>query len=223
MPACTHVTRKSERFALRHTRLQSPHLLPEIRLYLADEIEPLWRHVQADSGQPDAPPPYWAFAWVGGQAVARYVLDNAEEIRGRSVLDLATGSGICAIAAAKADAKQVLAADIDRYAGLAVAANAEVNEVSIAFTDRDLLEREPPRVDIILAGDVFYERELARRAQPWLEAASARGVQVLIGDPGRGYLQPDGLMPIAEYEVGTTREVESSDAKWTRVYTLAGS
>ncbi len=180
-----------------------------------------WRRAAAAAGDASGPPPFWAFAWAGGQALARHLLDHPEEVRGRSVLDLATGSGICAIAASLAGARSVTGADIDPLAGTAAGLNATANGVRFHFEEGDPLDQEPPAVDAILAGDVFYERGFALRAAGWLARARAQGSRVLVGDPGRAYLPRAGLIPIAEYEVPAVREVEDRDLKLTGVFSLA--
>ena len=166
------------------------------------------------------PPPFWAFAWAGGQALARYLLDHPEVVAGKRVADFAAGSGIVAIAAMKAGAASALAADIDGFCEAAVALNAAANGVTVDFTDADLLDAAPPAVDIILAGDICYERPLAERVMAWLLAARAAGTQVLIGDPGRTYFPRTGLTKLAEYQVPTTRELEDMEVKKTAVWAL---
>jgi predicted nicotinamide N-methyase len=167
------------------------------------------------------PPPFWAFAWIGGLALARYLLDHPGEVAGKRVLDFATGSGLCAIAAMKAGAAYALAADVDAFCEAAVALNARTNGVRVAFTDRDLLDADPPETDLILAGDICYEGPLAARALAWLQAAHRRGTRVLIGDPGRTYFPREALIRLAEYEVPTTRELEDTEVKWAGVFTFA--
>ncbi len=207
-------------FILQHTRLQPPPFVPELRLYLADAITPLWQMTEAELGAQDVPPPFWAFAWAGGQALARYLLDHPAEVAGRRVLDFATGSGLCAIAALKAGAASALATDIDGYCAVAVALNAEANGVQVAFTDRDLLTTDPPAADLILAGDFGYEQPLATRTLAWLRAAHVRGTRVLIGDPGRAYFPREGLVQLAHYAVPTSRDLEDSAVKQTGVFTF---
>jgi predicted nicotinamide N-methyase len=207
-------------FILRHTQLRHPSQVPELQLHLADEIMPLWRIVEEEQRGQEAPPPFWAFAWVGGQAVARYVLDHPETVAHQRVVDFATGSGLCAIAALKAGAASALAADIDPFAAVAAAMNAAANEVDVTFTDRDLLDADPPDADLILAGDICYEQPLAGRVLAWLRAANARGIRVLIGDPGRAYLPREGLLRLAVYDVPTTRELEGVTVKRTMVFTF---
>ncbi len=208
-------------FILENTRLQHPPHTPEIALHLADEVTPLWRLTEERLGELGLPPPFWAFAWAGGQALARYVLDHPGVVAGRRVLDFATGSGIVAIAAMKAGAASVLACDIDGVCAAAVALNAQANGVEVAFTAHDLLEAPAPTdVDVILAGDICYERPLAERVEAWLRAAQAGGADVLIGDPGRTYLPHTRLRRLAEYRVQTTRELEDQEVKRTAVYAL---
>jgi len=208
-------------FIVANTRRQVPPHTPELSLHLADEITPIWRLTEDALAEIGIPPPFWAFAWAGGQALARYVLDNPAEVAGRRVLDFASGSGIVAIAAMRAGAAQVLAADIDPFCGAAISLNTMANGVDVAFTDRDLLEAAPPAVDVILAGDICYEKPLADRVMAWLRQAQDAGVRVLIGDPGRSYFPRHGLTKLCEYQVETTRELEDMEVKKTAVWTLA--
>lgn len=207
-------------FILRNTHLQRPVQTPELQLYLADEITPIWLMTERELGKLGVAPPFWAFAWVGGLAIARHLLDHPEEVAGRRVLDFAAGSGLCAIAAMKAGAAYTLAADIDVFCEAAISANAHANGVNVAFTGRDLLDADPPETDLILAGDVCYEKSMAGRVLAWLQAAHARGIRVLIGDPGRTYFPRDGLIRLAEYEVETTRELEDLEVKRAGVFTF---
>jgi len=196
-------------------------LVPEISLKLAHEALPLWRKTEEELGEMGLPPPFWAFAWAGGQALARYVLDNAEIVRGKRVVDLASGSGLVAIAAKLAGASSVLASDIDPYAVDAIALNAQANGVDLAVTGENLLSAPAPDTDVILAGDIFYERPLAEAVLAWLQAARSRGMDVVIGDPGRSYLQRDHLRKLADYSVPVTRELEDAEIKRTTVWALA--
>ena len=207
-------------FILDNTRRQSPPHTPELTLYLADEITPIWRMTEEALAEIGLPPPFWAFAWAGGQALARYILDKPEVVTGKRVIDFASGSGIVAIAAARAGAGRVLAADIDGYCGAAVALNAEANGVKVDFTDTDLLDAPAPASDVILAGDVCYEKPLAERVMAWLAEAHSRGAAVLIGDPGRSYFPTSGLVKLAEYQVPTTRELEDFAVKKAAVWAL---
>ncbi|HTX48600.1 MAG TPA: 50S ribosomal protein L11 methyltransferase [Caulobacteraceae bacterium] len=208
-------------FILANTRLLAPPHTPELRLHLADEVTPIWRLTEEELGEMGLPPPFWAFAWAGGQALARYLLDHAEAVAGKRVVDFATGSGIVAIAAMKAGAAQALAADIDTFCAAAVALNAAANNVEVAFTGQDLLDAPPPEADVVLAADICYEKPLAERAMAWLAAARAQGGRVLIGDPGRSYFPKSGLLPLAEYGVPTTRDLEDMEIKRTGVWALA--
>jgi predicted nicotinamide N-methyase len=207
-------------FILANTRLQAPPHTPELRLHLADEITPIWRLTEEELGRIGLPPPFWAFAWAGGQALARWLLDNPDEVAGKRVVDFATGSGLVAIAAMKAGAARALAADIDAFCAAAVALNAEANGVAVAFTGADLLDAAPPAADTILAGDIFYESPLAERVTAWLGEARAAGARVLVGDPGRSYFPKRGLVQLAEYRVPTTRELEDAEIKRTGVWAL---
>ena len=209
-------------FILENTRLQAPPHTPELRLHLADEVTPIWRLTEEALSEIGLPPPFWAFAWAGGQALARYVLDRPEFVAGKRVLDFASGSGIVGIAAARAGAASVLCADIDGFCGDAAALNAAVNGVAVGVTDANLLDAPAPAVDLILAADICYEKPLAERVMAWLKVAQGAGATVLIGDPGRSYFPKTGLAKLAEYQVSTTRELEDQEVKKTAVWTLAG-
>jgi predicted nicotinamide N-methyase len=209
-------------FILENTRLQAPPHTPELTLHLADEITPIWKLTEEALAELGLPPPFWAFAWAGGQALARYVMDHPAEVSGRRVVDFASGSGIVGVAAMKAGAAHVTAADIDAFCGAAAALNAEANGVVLDFTGQDLLDRPPPAVEVILAGDICYEKPLAERVMAWLREAHRQGVRVLIGDPGRSYFPREGLAKLAEYQVPTTRELEDMEVKRTAVWTLEG-
>ncbi|WP_304187564.1 methyltransferase [Phenylobacterium aquaticum] len=207
-------------FILENTRLQAPPHTPELSLHLADEITPIWRMTEEALEEIGLPPPFWAFAWAGGQALARYILDKPQVVAGQRVIDFASGSGLVGIAAMKAGAARVLAADIDGYCGVALALNAAVNGVVVDFTDANLLDAPPPACDVILAGDICYEKPLAEQVMLWLAQARAAGATVLIGDPGRSYFPREGLVKLAEYQVATTRELEDQEVKKTCVWTL---
>jgi predicted nicotinamide N-methyase len=208
------------RFILDNTRLQRPPHAPELQLHLADEVTPIWRLTEEALGELGLPPPFWAFAWAGGQALARYVLDHPAEVAGKRVLDFASGSGMVAIAALRAGAASALAADIDDFCEAAVALNAEANGVEAAYTAENLLDRPPPPMDVILAGDICYEKPLAEQVTAWLRKAQAHGARVLIGDPGRSYFPKDALQRLAEYRVPTTRDLEDQEIKRTGVFTF---
>ncbi|HMN70427.1 MAG TPA: methyltransferase [Rhodoblastus sp.] len=200
-----------------NTRLLAVPHAPEISLQLADEATALWEKTEEELGEIGLPPPFWAFAWAGGQALARYILDHPDIVAGKSVLDFASGSGLVAIAAAKAGARQTEGSEIDAFAVEAIAINAEANGVRVAGRHGDMIDRDEGW-DVVLAGDVSYERDMARRVTDWLERLAARGAQVLIGDPGRSYLAREKLEPVAEYRVPVTRALEDSEIKRTQVW-----
>ena len=208
----------SRAFVLRQTRLRAVPGLEAIRLHLADEVLPLWGAVQLESGDPDAPLPYWAFAWGGGLAVANYLREHPEAVAGRRVFDFASGSGLVAIAAMYAGASAVIAADIDPFAILAIGLNGRANGHRITTLARDVLDEPPPDVDVVLAGDCWYEASLAERVLPWLRRVRAAGIDVLVGDPGRRYLPAAALEEVATYKVRTTTELEDLALKTGHVY-----
>ena len=190
-----------------------------MELLLADDIEDAWASLQAELDDATLPPPFWAFAWLGGQAVARHVIDTPAEVAGRRVLDLATGSGLCALAAALAGAAHVEAVDVDPVAVAAAGLNAARSGVDVVVRQDDVLGQPlPPDVDVVLAGDVFYDAAMADRVQPWLLAAHRSGARVLLGDPGRHYLPRALLTELAAYDLATTRELEGVLVRTTRVY-----
>jgi len=205
-------------FITTHARLSSLPLVPEIRLYLASEVVPLWRATEEELAKVGVPPPYWAFAWAGGQALARHVLDNPQLVSGKRVLDIGAGSGLVAVAAAKAGAAQVMAADIDPFACAAIRLNAAANQCFVAATTDDLIGAAGDW-QIILVGDLFYERPLAERLLQWLAKA---GVPALLGDPGRNYFPKERVERLATYNVQTTRDLEDRDIRETGVYRLKG-
>ena len=212
-------------FIRTNTRLRPVPLVPEIVLHVADEAVPLWSKTEDELGEAGLPPPFWAFAWAGGQALARYVLDHPETVAGRDVIDLASGSGLVAIAAMKAGARRVRAADIDLFARAAIILNAAANDVVVTPLADDLLAGAEVAADVaadaVLAGDIFYERDTAERAYALLSAQHGKGATVLIGDPGRSYLPHDRLRALADYRVPVTRELEDAEIKHTKVWALA--
>lgn len=210
-------------FILRNTVLRPVPGLEGIRLHLADEALPLWRAVQIETGDEETPLPYWAFAWGGGLALSHYLQAHPEAVAGRRVFDLASGSGLCAIAALRAGALEAVAADIDPFAAAVIAVNARANHCRVTVIRRDVLDDEPPDTEVILAGDCWYEARLAERVLPWLRRAGDRGIEVLVGDPGRRYLPSEELTQLAIYEVRTTTELEDLDLKQGRVYALRPS
>ncbi len=200
-------------FVLGNTEVKAPPLVPEIRLHLATEVTPIWQATEESLARGPVPPPFWAFAWAGGQALARYLLDHPELVAGHEVLDIGSGSGIVAIAAAKAGAKRVTAAEIDRFAAAAIALNARLNGVTVNVETRDLLDRGAAGWGIALAGDVCYEEPMSSRAVALLRRIAARGRPALLGDPGRAYLPREGLAELARYIVPTSRELEDREAR----------
>ena len=204
-------------FITANTRMMTPPLVPEVRLRLADEAVPLWSRTEEELGAMGLPPPFWAFAWAGGQALARYMLDNPALARRGRVLDFASGSGLVGIAAALAGARSAKACDIDSYAGAAIEANAAGNAVSVTARLEDLVGRDEGW-DAVLAGDVCYEKEMAEAVTGWLASLARRGATVLIGDPRRAYLPVDRLECVIEYHVPVTRELEDSEIKRTGVF-----
>ncbi|MFI9274970.1 class I SAM-dependent methyltransferase [Kitasatospora sp. NPDC052896] len=208
-------------FVREETRPTPVPFVPEIRLRMADDAIALWERTESARGEIGLPPPFWAFAWAGGVAVTRYVLDHPELVAGRTVLDVAAGSGLVGIAAAKRGAKSVRAAEIDAYAVAAIAINAEANGVHLDATAGDLLDGDGGSAEVVLAGDVFYERAMAARFLPFLERARARGAVVVVGDPGRAYLPRERFTPLAVYEVPVVADLEDAALKTTTVWQLA--
>lgn len=207
-------------FILAHTRLMPVPHASEISLHVAEEATELWQKTEDELAVIGLPPPFWAFAWAGGQALARHLLDHPEIVRGKRVLDFASGSGLVAIAAAKAGAAQVQACDIDAFAAEAIMLNAEANGVSVTAALEDLIGRDDGW-DLICAGDVCYERAMAESVVGWLSGLVARGAEVLIGDPGRSYLPRQCLQELATYEVPVTRSLEDAEIKKSTVWRLA--
>jgi len=199
-------------FIRENTVVEPAPLVPEIKLHLVHEITPIWEATEKEMNEVDLAPPYWAFAWAGGQALARYILDNPELVAGKRVLDFGAGGGIVGIAAHMAGAARIQAADIDRFAAAAVALNAEINGARVEITTRDLIDAEPAW-DVILAGDICYEGPAAARMEAWFRRLASAGVRVYIGDPGRTYLPKKGLEKITAYAVRTTRDIEDTDLR----------
>ena len=217
MSAPTATIEDRAAFVRANTRLSAPRLIPEIRLYQADTLMPLWRATEPDLAALGLPPPYWAFPWAGGQALARYLLDHREAVAGKGVLDFGAGSGLSAIAAAKAGAARVVAAEIDAFARTAIALNAEANGVALDIRGADLVGTVDPAWQVVIAGDVCYEQPMAARVEAWLKALAQRAL-VLIGDPQRSYSPKDGLEMLARYAVPTTTEIEDSDLRNAAVW-----
>ena len=197
--------------------------MPEIRLHLATDVTPLWQATEATLERTGLEPPFWAFAWAGGQAAARHILDRPALVRNRRVLDFGAGSGLVAIAAALAGASQVVAADIDPMAAVAQGLNAGLNDVAVEPMTRDLIDADAPPADLIIAADVCYDARLAARLWPWLRTLAAAGKTVFVGDPGRKYLPTDGLVPLATYTVPTLLDLEDRDSRETTVWSVSPS
>ncbi len=208
-------------FVIRHTRLRPLAGVDGIQLHLADDLLSVWRALQLETDDPEAALPYWAAAWGGGLAIARHLAEHPEIVAGRRVFDFASGSGLCSIAAAQAGAAHVNAIDIDPFAAAAIALNARANGCRIEVTRRDALAERAPEVDVLLAGDCWYEAELAGRVLPWLREARIHGIEVLVGDPGRAYLPTAALVEVAAYDVRTTSDVEDLRFTTAKVYRLA--
>jgi predicted nicotinamide N-methyase len=206
-------------FVRAHTRLVPATYVPEVVLHLADDAVALWVRTEQETGV-QLPPPFWAFAWAGGQALARYLLDNPDLVAGRTVLDLASGGGIVAIAAAKAGAARVTATEIDPAALAALTLNAEANGVAVETILGDVLDDDGPAAELVTAGDVFYSRDMAARVLAFLQRMAAAGARVLVGDPGRAYVPRECLTSLASYEVPTTYDLESAPVKTTTVWEL---
>jgi predicted nicotinamide N-methyase len=206
-------------FILAQTAIGAPPLVPEIKLHLATEITPIWEATEATLAAMNLPPPYWAFAWAGGQALTRFLIDHPDWVKGKRVLDFAAGSGLSAIGAAKAGAALTQAAEIDDFAIAAITLNARVNNVAIDLVREDLIGAEP-RWDVVLAGDVCYERPMAEKVIAWFRALAGRGVAVLMGDPGRAYLPQSGLLELGRYWVPTSLELEDRTERETIVWRL---
>ncbi len=205
------------------TQLRPVPLTPEIRLYQADDPVSLWQRIEQASGQAGLDPPFWAFAWAGGQALARYLLDHPEAVRGRRAIEVASGSGLVAIAAAQADAAAVTAYDIDPLAAAAIGVNADANAVTVRAVCADILGDDiplDPGIDLVLVADAFYQRELAAKVMRFLGRYHARGAAVLVGDFGRAYLPRDLLVPLATYDVPGLSALEDSDTKSTTIWSL---
>jgi predicted nicotinamide N-methyase len=204
-------------FVLAETVIATPPLVPEIRLHLASEVVPLWQATETNLTERGLPPPYWAFAWPGGQALARHLLDHPDLVRGKRVLDFAAGSGLAAIAASKAGAASTAAAEIDRFAIAAIGLNAKLNGVGLDTIEADILG-QAGGWDVVLAGDVCYERPMAERVGQWLGRLAADGTRVLMGDPGRNYLPTTGLREVARYQVPTSLDLEDRISRETIVW-----
>jgi predicted nicotinamide N-methyase len=209
-------------FVRRETRLRDVPDVPGLRLHQASDVMALWHETADLLGMPDPPLPYWAFTWSGGLAIARFLLEQPDMVRGRRVVDVGAGSALCGLVAARLGAAAVEAIDIDPLAAAAAELNAHANDLAIAVRRSDPLGEEPPDADIILAGDVSYEERMAAGMLDWLRRAAAKGSTVLVGDPGRRYLDP-GLQPLANYRVRVSREIEEAEQKSSSVYRVLGA
>lgn len=207
-------------FIRTNTALEAPAMVPEFKLWLASEYVPIWQATEAWLEEQNIDPPYWAFCWPGGQAVARYLLDNPELVAGKHVIDFAAGSGVSSMAAAKAGAASVIANDIDELSLIAARLNAEANGLAVETSSADWLAGADgdPEADVVIAGDVCYEREMSVRALAWLRGHAARGRLVLLGDPGRNYFSAQGLEECARYEIPTSLQLENRGMRETVVW-----
>lgn len=206
-----------ERFIAANTALEAPAMVPEFRLWLATEYVPIWQATETWLEEQNIDPPYWAFCWPGGQAVARYLLDHPTLVEGKRVIDFAAGSGVSSMAAAKAGAASVVANDIDSLSLVAARLNAAANGLAIETSGEDWLAGPDgaPDADVVIAGDVCYEREMSARALAWLRSHAARGRLVLLGDPGRNYFSAQGLEELARYEIPTSLQLENRGMRET--------
>lgn len=209
-------------FILAHTTVATPPACPEISLHMATEITPLWLASEEFLQQNNLSPPYWAFAWVGGQALSRYVLDTPDLVRDKRVLDFAAGSGMTAVAAVLAGARHCQAAEIDATAGAAIDLNAKLNGVAVEVILEDVLARPDCPWDVVLAGDVCYERPMAEQVFAWLRRCAQAGADVLMADPGRAYLPKTGLMKMAGYTIPCSLELEDRTSRSATVYKIVG-
>ncbi len=209
-----------ENFIRKNTALETPVMVPEFKLWLATEYVPIWQATEAWLEEQNVDPPYWAFCWPGGQAVARYLLDNPERVRGKKVIDFAAGSGVSSMAAARAGATEVIANDIDLLSLIAAKLNAEANGLSVATSAEDWLAgaEATPDTDVVIAGDVCYEREMSVRALAWLRGHANAGRLVILGDPGRNYFSAQGLEELARYEIPTSLQLENRGMRETVVW-----
>src|ERR1700760_1661083 len=205
------------------TRLVSVPYVPEIRLQQAEDPFTVWEQLETNTAGNELPPPFWAFAWAGGQALARYLLHHPELVAGQRVLDVASGSGLVAIAAARCGARPVLAVDVDELAVRAISVNAAANGARVRAVQADLLDGEAEGADVVLCADAFYEEELAQRILPFLHRARAGGARVLVGDPGRAFLRTAGFVPLARYEIPVTVALEGVTSKQATVYEVTDS
>jgi predicted nicotinamide N-methyase len=211
-----------EAFIRAQTVIGSPPLCPDFRLHLATEITPLWQATEATLARAGLPPPFWAFCWPGAQVLARWVLEHPEIVRDRHVLDFAAGCGLAGFASLRAGAARVTAVEIDPFAVEACRLNAALNGVEVEAVEADVVGTDAGW-DVVLAGDVCYERPAAERIDRWLKQLARRGARVFVGDPGRTYLPSAGLVEVARWKVPTTRELEDREERETRVFEVRGA
>lgn len=205
-------------FVRAHTRLSHAPHVPEIQLYLAEDAFDLWERTEAETGETGMAPPFWAFAWAGGQALARYVLDNPSTVAGKHVLDLASGCGIVAVAAAMAGASRVVANEIDQFAVDAIELNAQANDVAVETVFGDMVDGDADGADVLLAGDIFYDRAMTDRMMPFIGRLRQRGATVLVGDPGRAHLPRARFRELVRYDVPVPKALEDAEVKTTIVF-----
>jgi len=207
-------------FIRTQTQILPPSIVPEIQLHLATEVTPLWQLTEERLREADLPPPFWAFAWPGGQGMSRYILDHPELVQGKRVVDFAAGCGIAAIAAMKAGAKSALAVDIDVLALEAIKLNAENNQVEVATIDGIDFSKPIAKADIIFAGDICYQQSMSVKLTRWLRLCVEKGLAAYIADPGRAYVPHDGMVKLASYDVPTSRDLEDKDMRTVTVWRL---
>ncbi|WP_269585250.1 class I SAM-dependent methyltransferase [Roseibium sp. Sym1] len=207
-------------FITRETRVRPVPHAEEILLHVADEAMELWQKTEEDLGKLGLAPPFWAFAWAGGQGLARYLLDNPGQVAGKRIVDFACGSGLVGIAAMMAGASSCHAVDIDPFALTATRLNAALNKVSISVETADITEARLPEADLVICGDVFYDSQMAGKVLRFLDRLQEAGIEVLVGDPGRSYLPRERLSELADYRVPVIGALEDNEIKHTRVFRL---
>ena len=209
-----------EGFIRANTALEAPAMVPEFRLWLASEYVPIWQATETWLEEQNVDPPYWAFCWPGGQAIARYLLDHPDQVRGKRVIDFAAGSGVSAMAAMRAGALSVIANDIDAMSLAATRLNAVANHLEVGLSGEDWLAGPgaAPEADVVIAGDVCYERDMSARALAWLRGHANAGRLVLLGDPGRNYFSAQGLEERARYDIPTSLQLENRGMRETVVW-----
>lgn len=222
------VIKDKARFIVEHTNTLEVPIAPQIRLYLADDETPLWRMGEEELEDLGLPSPFWAFAWAGGQALARYCLDHPDLVENKQILDFASGSGLVAIAAMQAGAAAAITTEIDPFAIEAIKLNADLNKVELDIKLDDLLARNPMArlleqpPELFLAGDVFYDAGMTRRVLALMSKLHEQGCDILVGDPNRSYLPGDRLELLESYEIPVTRELEDFEIRSTKVWRFKG-